>query len=254
MKENYTQLYPNEQVALAVGDYAFKHSTKLPKHITDHHAWGVESQERAGYMISPLQAQFQVWFAKALGAKRILEIGTFIGFSTLGWIDAVGPNGHVTALEFSPEYAKIAEETFAKNGIKNAEVIVGDARESIKNLITTLREPYDLIFIDADKTSYPTYLSLILSFSPPSTSLTSLPIRLLKKDGIILADNILRRGLIADSSSTNPWSTKQNGERNWKEEDKAALDEFNKALVNSERCDTFLMPMFDGLGMGRLVD
>lgn len=70
MKENYTQLYPNEQVALAVGDYAFKHSTQLPKHITDHHAWGVESQERANYMISPLQAQFQVWFAKALGAKR----------------------------------------------------------------------------------------------------------------------------------------------------------------------------------------
>ena len=70
MKENYTQLYPNEQVALAVGDYAFKHSTKLPEHITNHHAWGVESQERANYMISPLQAQFQVWFAKALGARR----------------------------------------------------------------------------------------------------------------------------------------------------------------------------------------
>jgi hypothetical protein len=70
MKDNYTRLYPNEQVAIAVGDYAFNHSTKLPKHITDHHAWGVESQERASYMISPLQAQFQVWFAKALGAKR----------------------------------------------------------------------------------------------------------------------------------------------------------------------------------------
>jgi hypothetical protein len=74
-----------------------------------------------------------------------------------------------------------------------------------------------------------------------------------QKDGIILADNILRRGLIADSSSAHPWSTKQNGERNWEEEDKAALDQFNKALVNSERCDTFLMPMFDGLGCGRLV-
>lgn len=70
MKENYTKLYPNEQVALAVGDYAYAHSTKLPKHITDHHAWGIESQERANYMISPLQAQFQVWFAKAMGAKR----------------------------------------------------------------------------------------------------------------------------------------------------------------------------------------
>ncbi|KAG0650414.1 O-methyltransferase 6 [Hyphodiscus hymeniophilus] len=253
MKENYTQLYPNEQVALAVGDYAFSHSSKLPKHITEHHAWGVESQERANYMISPLQAQFQIWFAKAMGAKRVLEIGTFIGFSTLGWVEAVGPKGHVTALEYSAEYAAIAEETFAKNGIKNAEVIVGDARESIKNLVETLKEPYDLIFIDADKTSYPTYLSLILSLSPPSST----SVRLLKKDGIILADNILRRGLIADSSEANPWSdaAKQKAERNWKgDPDKEALDAFNKALVGSERCDVFLMPLFDGLGMGRLLD
>jgi hypothetical protein len=70
MKENYTQLYPNEQVATAVGNYAFEHSTKLPKHITDHHAWGVASQEKSNYMISPLQAQFLVWMAKAVGAKR----------------------------------------------------------------------------------------------------------------------------------------------------------------------------------------
>jgi hypothetical protein len=70
MKENYTQLYPNEQVATAVGDYAYEHSTKLPKHITDHHAWGSETQEKANYMISPFQAQFHVWIAKAVGARR----------------------------------------------------------------------------------------------------------------------------------------------------------------------------------------
>ena len=70
MKENYTQLYPNEHVAIAVGDYAFEHSTKLPKHITDQHAWASENHERANYMISPLQAQFLVWTAKAVGAKR----------------------------------------------------------------------------------------------------------------------------------------------------------------------------------------
>ena len=69
-------------------------------------------------------------YPRLTGSLLVLEIGTFIGFSTLGWVDAVGKDGHVTALEFSPEYAKIAEDTFAKNGIKNAEVIVGDARES----------------------------------------------------------------------------------------------------------------------------
>ena len=60
----------------------------------------------------------------------VLEIGTYIGFSTMGWAEAVGPHGHVTGLEFSPEYAQVARESFAKYGVKNAEVIVGDARES----------------------------------------------------------------------------------------------------------------------------
>jgi len=77
-----------------------------------------------------LQAEFLVWVAKAVGAKRVLEIGTFIGFSTMGWAHAVGSSGHVTALEYSPEYASLAEENFAKNDIKNIQVIVGDARES----------------------------------------------------------------------------------------------------------------------------
>jgi predicted O-methyltransferase YrrM len=67
----------------------------------------------------------------------VLEIGTFIGFSTLGWASAVGPEGHVTTLEFSPEYAAIARETFIKNGISNAEVIVGDARESLVRSVCT---------------------------------------------------------------------------------------------------------------------
>ena len=54
----------------------------------------------------------------------------YVGFSTMGWAEAVGPEGHVAALEFSPEYAALAEEAFAKNGIKNIEVMIGDARES----------------------------------------------------------------------------------------------------------------------------
>jgi hypothetical protein len=70
MKEIYTQLYPNEQVARAVGDYAFTHSTPLPKHLVEHHAWGVRNSVRPDYMISPLQAGFQLWFAKAMGVKR----------------------------------------------------------------------------------------------------------------------------------------------------------------------------------------
>jgi predicted O-methyltransferase YrrM len=143
----------------------------------------------------------------------VLEIGTFIGFSTMAWSTAVGPDGHVTALEFVPAYAKLAEEAWAKDGIENCEILVGDAAESMKKLATTITEPYDLIFIDADKVSYPNYLDLVLSNSKPDGS----GVRFLKKGGIIIADNILRRGLIADSSDANPWT--KNLDRNgglWK--------------------------------------
>jgi hypothetical protein len=69
MKESYTELYPNEQVAKNVGDYSAAHSTPLPSYITAYHAKGSEHKQ-SNYMISPFQAQFQVWFAKAFEAKR----------------------------------------------------------------------------------------------------------------------------------------------------------------------------------------
>lgn len=130
----------------------------------------------------------------------------------MAWASAVGSDGHVTALEYSPEYAKLAEEAWAKDDIKNCEIMVGDAAESLQKLAAGSQEAYDLIFIDADKISYPKYLELILENSKGDGK------RILKKGGIIVADNILRRGIIADSSDANPWSKNldKNG-RLWKE-------------------------------------
>ncbi|KFY04800.1 hypothetical protein O988_00513 [Pseudogymnoascus sp. VKM F-3808] len=247
MKDNGTHLYPNEQVSEKVTEYAFEHSTKLPEYITKHHAWGSD-QAKAGFMISPLQTQFHIWYAKALGAKRILEIGCYIGYSALGFSEAVGPDGHVTTLEFDPEYAQIARGTFEKNGVKNVEVIVGDANKSIPELALAIDQPYDLVFIDADKISYPNYLSLVLSLSTSSSK-----VRLLRTGGTIIADNVLRRGVVADKSSANPHATtaELSSDRG---EQLVALDRFNKDLVDNERVETFLLPLFDGLGMGRLKD
>lgn len=69
MKENDTALYPNPEVSQAVTQYSLEHSTELPKHISDHHAWG-STQPKANFMISPFQAQFQIFMARAMGAKR----------------------------------------------------------------------------------------------------------------------------------------------------------------------------------------
>jgi len=251
MKENSCPLYPNKQVGENVSQYAFEHSLDIPKHVLDHHAWASENHKQPHLMISPLQTQYQIFMAKAMGAKRILEIGCFIGFSAMGWSEAVGPDGHVTTLEFVPEYAKLAEETWAKNGIKNIEVLVGPAEESIKTLSKTLSKPYDLIFIDANKDGYPTYLNLILSLSQPSSTTT----RLLRPNGLIIADNILRRGLVADSSSANPFHKEaEKKSMGWVETDVQVLDRFNGMMRDEKRIETFLLPLFDGLGLGRLLD
>ncbi|RFU25961.1 hypothetical protein B7463_g10370, partial [Scytalidium lignicola] len=249
MKENYTELYPNQEVAQRVGDYSFEHSTPLPKYILDLHA-KFSTHERSDFMISPFQTQCQVWMAKVIGAKRILEIGCFIGFSASSWSYAVGPDGHVTSLEYEPEYAKLAQENWANAGIKNCEVIVGAAKDTLEKLVADLKEPYDLIFIDADKVSYPIYLNQILSHSSPSQSTP----RLLRQGGVIMADNILRRGLVADASDANPWTQKMKSHKMWRDGDMTGLQQFNDMLVKSERLDTFLLPLFDGLGMARLVD
>jgi predicted O-methyltransferase YrrM len=119
-------------------------------------------------------------------------------------------------------------------------------------LAKKLEQPYDLIFIDADKVSYPKYLSLILSLSPISGEKT----RMLRPGGLIMADNVLRRALIADASDDNPWSSelKQRGEKVWRDGDMKGLEEFNENLAKDGRMQTFLMPMFDGLGMAILKD
>lgn len=118
----------------------------------------------------------------------------------------------------------------------------------MKTLAQTLTAPYDLVFIDADKTSYPTYLKQLLEFSSASSK-----VPMLKPGGIILADNVLRRALVADSSDANPWS-KEMKEKTWRDGDMNALRVFNDMMVEEPRLETFLLPLFDGLGMARLKD
>lgn len=90
-----------------------------------------------------------------------------------------------------------------------------------------------------------TYLSLILSLSEVNS-----PRRLLRPGGIVIADNILRRGLVADASEAHPWHDSEKNDP----EILRSLDEFNQNMNNNTRLEALLLPMFDGLGMARLVD
>jgi predicted O-methyltransferase YrrM len=105
-----------------------------------------------------------------------------------------------------------------------------------------------LIFIDAQKSGYPSYLRDVLAGSQPGSAN-----RLLRPGGFIIADNVLRRGLVADGSEDNPnWQLQRHVVQ--AEEDLVALREFNKALANHERLEALLLPVFDGVGFARLLD
>ena len=123
-------MYPTEQVGQRVTDYSAQRSAPLPKHITDYHEWVMKNQPRFNYMISNFQGQCHVFLAHLIGAKRVLEIGVYVGYSSLVWAHAVGQEGKVTGLEFSEEYSQMAREVFERNGVKNAEVVYGDALQT----------------------------------------------------------------------------------------------------------------------------
>lgn len=114
-------------------------------------------------------------------------------------------------------------------------------------------EPYDLIFIDAQKSGYPAYLAHILAQSVPGQKN-----RLLRPGGLIVGDNVLRRAIVADDSADNPAAEEQ-AQRGIRSEYSADNDiecirRYNKGVVESERLESFLMPLFDGVSIARLVD
>ncbi|KAK2057630.1 O-methyltransferase [Colletotrichum caudatum] len=252
MRSSAPVLYPNESVSQKVTAYAESHSTDLPTHIVAYHEHIENTQpETSMLMISNFQAQNHIWLSKLIGAKRILEIGVYVGYSGMIWSHAVGPDGTVTGLEFNADYAKQAEAAWAANGIKNASVVVGDALETLPALNPS--EPYDLIFIDAQKSGYPAYLSTILAASPASGGKG----RLLRPGGLIVADNVLRRGMVADDSDGNPYAV--GGKEAYRSaysrsEDIEKMREFNAAVHDEPRLDSWLMPLYDGVHLARLVD
>lgn len=81
-------------------------------------------------LTSDFQSQFHLLLAQSIGAKRVLEIGVFLGYSALVWSKAVGPEGKVTGLEYDEGFAKLAREGLESEGVKNVEIIVGAAADT----------------------------------------------------------------------------------------------------------------------------
>lgn len=141
--------------------------------------------------VAPNQGKFLQLLARLRGAKRILEIGTLGGYSTIWLARALPPGGELVTLEFSPEHAAVARQNIVNAGLsEKVKVIVGAGVDSLKRMIDEHAEPFDFVFIDADKKTYPEYLTLALA--------------LCGKGAVIVGDNIIRRGRMADFASTDP--------------------------------------------------
>jgi predicted O-methyltransferase YrrM len=154
----------------------------------------LEASAKAGLPsinVAENQGKFLHLLAKIRGARRILEIGTLGGYSSIWLARALPEGGTLITLEADAGYATVARANIERAGLSGVvSVTLGMAADSLKQMIAEGVAPFDLIFIDADKPSYPDYLHLCLQLSRAGT--------------VIVADNVIRHGKLADPANTEP--------------------------------------------------
>ena len=151
----------------------------------------LKASEAAGLpsiQVSPLQGRMLMILAQMAGARRILEIGTLGGYSTIWLARALPKGGEAITLEAEPHHAETAKANIERAGFGHmVEIKLGPAAETLEAMVKDGVRPFDFIFIDADKPGYPVYLDLAVKLSWPGT--------------VILADNMVRQGAVADADS-----------------------------------------------------
>ena len=179
----------------------------------------------ARMQISSEQGQLMAMLVKLVNARKIVEVGTFTGYSSTVMDLAMPPEGRLVACDVSEEYTQIARKFWQKAGVdEQIQLILGKAKESLKQLLQADgQESFDLAFIDADKTAYTEYYEYCL--------------KLIQPGGLILVDNVLWGGQVADSSNHDT--------------DTEALRAFNAALSSDQRIDLCMVPIGDGLTIAR---
>lgn len=167
-----------------------------------------------------LQGRMLAMFSKMCRPRRILEIGTYTGYSAICLAEGLTEDGKLITLEVDPELETMATEYFVNAGYgEKIDMIIGDALE----IIPTLDEVFDLVFIDADKVNYINYYKLALAKLRPG--------------GIIIGDNVLWSGHVLD--------------QNVQDKDTVALRDFAKFVSADPAVETLLLPVRDGIMIAR---
>jgi caffeoyl-CoA O-methyltransferase len=200
-----------------IDDYCEAHTTPdseiLHALVRDTHLKTLAPRMLSGH----LQGRFLSMISKLMRPKRVLEIGTFTGYSALCFTEGLADDGLLYALEANDELAYLIENNIKKSGFEENIVLkIGNALE----IIPTLDEVFDLVFIDAGKRDYPAYYDLVIDK--------------VRSGGLIMADNILWSGKVVEEK---------------KDLDTQILDGFNKKIMNDPRVENVLLPLRDGIMM-----
>jgi len=155
---------------------------------------GLDRAEREGLpdiRVSTPQARFLELLVRLRGARRILEIGTLGGFSTIYLARGAGPDGHVVTLEVDPHHAEVARENLRHAGLYDrVDVVVGDAHATLAEMVRDDAPAFDLVFIDAEKHGYPAYLESAMALASAGC--------------LLVADNVVWKGEVLDADSDDP--------------------------------------------------
>ncbi|KAA0687605.1 class I SAM-dependent methyltransferase [Azospirillum brasilense] len=179
----------------------------------------------AHYQIAPEEGQLLAFLVEMIGARRTLDIGTFTGYSALTVAQALPEDGRVVSLDINEQWTSQARAIWCEAGVAGKiDLRIGPALDSLDKLIAEGgNESFDFAFIDADKENYSAYYERCL--------------RLLRRNGLIVVDNTLWRGRVADP-----------GDRKHKTE---AIRAFNKARLEDERVALCMLPVGDGVTLLR---
>ena len=177
----------------------------------------------ARMLSGPVQGRFLKMIVEMCGARRVLELGSFTGYSGICLASGLPEDGHLDTLEINDELEDLILEGFSRAGLRERiSLHIGDCLDTLKRFREEGREPYDLVFIDANKRDYPEYYELVFDLVRPG--------------GWILADNVLWDGKVALDPMPQDRQT-------------LGIDSFNRRVASDPRVESVIIPIRDGLNL-----
>ena len=202
-----------------IEDYIRKNSSKEPEILKDLNKETYLKVLNPRMLSGHIQGRFLSIITKLIKPKKILEIGTYTGYSAICMAEGLIENGIIHTIDINEELVSIQNKYFAKSKCNNSIIQhVGDAR----NIIKSINEKFDIVFLDADKENYIEYYELV--------------IEKVKKGGLIIADNVLWTGKVVEPEKDDDELTQY-------------LIDFNKMINEDDRVENIILPLRDGLNV-----